>query len=80
MRYATVTVIARDMGEARMKHITNKFFTDIHCGGYHTVALTSKAKVFAWGKNKCAPRIIARLDAFLSSMFTHQLSDTANSE
>jgi alpha-tubulin suppressor-like RCC1 family protein len=37
-----------------MKHIGNKFFCDIHCGGYHTVALTSKAKVFAWGKNKYA--------------------------
>ena len=59
MRYTTVTVIARDMGESRMKHITNKFFTDIHCGGYHTIALTSKAKVFAWGKNKCALCIIA---------------------
>jgi len=49
-----LTRVRRDVGEARMKHISNKFFCDIHCGGYHTVALTSKAKVFAWGKNKYA--------------------------
>jgi alpha-tubulin suppressor-like RCC1 family protein len=48
-----LTPLARDVGEARMKHIANKFFTDIRCGGYHTIALTSKAKVYAWGKNKC---------------------------
>lgn len=43
-----------------MKHMSNKYFCDIQCGGYHTLALTSKAKVFAWGKNKCdsAPPIL----------------------
>ena len=55
-----------------MKHIGNKFFCDIHCGGYHTIALTSKAKVFAWGKNKCAlfpPRFIHILFCFVLFCF-----------
>jgi len=71
-----LTPLARDVGEARMKHIANKFFTDIRCGGYHTIALTSKAKVYAWGKNKCVcSRVFAPVFVLVNTQ-SHRVSSS----
>ena len=36
----------------RLKNTKNKIFTNIIVGNWHNLAITSKKKVYAWGKNK----------------------------
>ena len=36
----------------RLKNCKNKIFTDVITGAWHCLAITSKKKVYAWGKNK----------------------------
>jgi len=42
----------RDPDEIRLKRASNKIFRDVVVGKWHNVAITTKRKVYTWGKNK----------------------------
>lgn len=48
----TMIECCADPDVPRMKNTKNKIFTDISVGTWHCLAITSKKKVYAWGKNK----------------------------
>ena len=48
----TMIEACHDPDMPRLKSTKNKIFTDLIVGNWHNLAITSKKKVYAWGKNK----------------------------
>jgi len=48
----TMIECCHDPDVPRLKNTKNKIFTDVIVGNWHCLAITSKKKVYAWGKNK----------------------------
>ena len=48
----TMIEACHDPDVPRLKSTKNKIFSDVIVGNWHNLAITSKKKVYAWGKNK----------------------------